>query len=400
MQVSDWIRDISNDSWLVYLKRLSGNDTGATKSHQVGVYFPKNVLTAIFPSIGRVDVKNPERIFKAVVDSDGVGEHELRAVYYNGKKFGDGTTRDEKRITRWKEGVVYTPFQDPEKTGSIAIFAFNNDAAGDSEFMRSWVCRDLSEEEIVEELVGEVEPQTAIFERGDILFGGVLSYEKASTEKYPSEWKEKFPSGAEIINYLFDNKFHVGLNPDERVIKRREHEFSLFKLVESHHVLPLITNGFTDVEEFIRQANSISNRRKSRSGKSLEIHLEKIFVEEGLNSYGTQCVTESNKKPDFLFPSCESYHEEGFSKEMLRMLAVKTTVKDRWRQILNEANKIDTKYLFTLQKGVSENQFKEMSGESVKLVVPRPIHTSFPKMVRPHLLSLSDFIEVTKSIYR
>lgn len=56
------------------------------------------------------------------------------------------------------------------------------------------------------------------------------------------------------------------------------------------------------------------------------------------------------------------------------MLAVKTTCKDRWRQALNEANKINKIYLFTLQEGVSVAQFNEMRAEGVTLVVPSPLH--------------------------
>ncbi len=52
-------------------------------------------------------------------------------------------------------------------------------------------------------------------------------------------------------------------------------------------------------------------------------------------------------KPDFLFPSAGAYHDTEFPVENLRMLAVKTTCKDRWRQILNEADKIHQVHLFT-----------------------------------------------------
>lgn len=392
MDFKDWIFDVANDGWMIYIKRLSANDTGATKSHQAGIYFPKPVLGSIFPSLNRKDIANPECIFTAVVDSDGVPEQQLRVIYYNQK------TRNEKRITRWKQGVKYTPLQDTEKTGSIAVFAFNA-GAGDSEFMKSWVCRNVEEEIYLEEKIGEVDPQSNYFERGDIIFEGVLPTSILRIEKYPVEWNASFPSGAEIINYLLSSGFHAELSVDARIVKRREHEFDLFKLVEHHHSFPLIKKGFENVEEFIKLANSISNRRKSRSGKSLELHLENIFVEEGLNTFGVQCTTEAKKKPDFLFPGCESYHDNDYPDEKLRLLAVKTTVKDRWRQILNEANKIDVSYLFTLQQGVSENQFKEMQGENVRLVVPEPIHKSYPAPIRCDLYSLTGFIEETKAIY-
>jgi hypothetical protein len=78
------------------------------------------------------------------------------------------------------------------------------------------------------------------------------------------------------------------------------------------------------------------------------------------------------------------------------MLAVKTTCKDRWRQILNEADRIPHKHLLTLQEGVSLSQFAEMRAANVTLVVPQPLHYSYEETVRPHLLTFESFIALTK----
>jgi hypothetical protein len=74
------------------------------------------------------------------------------------------------------------------------------------------------------------------------------------------------------------------------------------------------------------------------------------------------------------------------------MLAAKTTCKDRWRQILNEADRIPVKHLLTLQEGVSDTQFLEMRDAGVQLVVPEPVMGSYPDEVQPHLLSLERFL--------
>jgi hypothetical protein len=74
------------------------------------------------------------------------------------------------------------------------------------------------------------------------------------------------------------------------------------------------------------------------------------------------------------------------------MLAVKTTCRDRWRQVLNEADRIATKHLLTLQEGVSEGQFREMTDARIQLVVPEPLISAFPKSIQPHLQSLESFI--------
>lgn len=38
-----WLDKASGDGWVWYAKRLSANDSGATDSHQAGIYIPKHV---------------------------------------------------------------------------------------------------------------------------------------------------------------------------------------------------------------------------------------------------------------------------------------------------------------------------------------------------------------------
>lgn len=103
-------------------------------------------------------------------------------------------------------------------------------------------------------------------------------------------------------------------------------------------------------------------------------------------------VIEGGKRPDFLFPTLTAYENPAFPANRLRMLAAKTTCKDRWRQVLNEASRIATKHLLTLQEGVSEGQFREMQEAGVQLVVPLGLHDSYPEAVRPHLVDFESFL--------
>lgn len=394
--IKTWLRSKSSDDWYFYIKRLSANDTGASGAHQVGVYIPKGYMTFLFPSINRIDTKNPSLYLTAKTSSHDFLEKQVRAIYYN-NKFFDGT-RNEMRITSW--GGSKSPLQDHENTGAIVVLAFCKNEDCDSKLIDVWVCRSLEEENFIETLTGELLPGLSIFtDANKVISGSTVSYDwKSKDYPIPEEWNIKFPSGTEVINYLtqvFDIKADTS---DKKLLLRREAEYSLFKKIEEVHVLELIKSGFTSVDDFIALANSISNRRKSRSGKSLELHLEHIFLENGLTEFETQAKTENNKKPDFLFPSANAYHDLSYPSDKLRMLAVKTTCKDRWRQVLNEADRINDVYLFTLQEGVSKNQFKEMKDSNVKLVVPRPIHSSFHKDIRNEILSLEEFIDKTKSL--
>ena len=138
------------------------------------------------------------------------------------------------------------------------------------------------------------------------------------------------------------------------------------------------------------------NRRKSRSGRSLELHAKAIFSEEGLTKFEHDVVSERKKRPDFLFPSQEAYQDNSFPVSKLRMLAAKTTCKDRWRQVISEADRIDKKHLLTLQEGVSLNQYKEMQEAGIILVVPSPLHKKYHKDIRPDLMFFRDFVTETK----
>jgi hypothetical protein len=157
----------------------------------------------------------------------------------------------------------------------------------------------------------------------------------------------------------------------------------------------VVRAGFPTIDDFVARAQSILQRRKARSGRSLELHARQIFLEERLKEgvqFSHQPQSEFKKRPDFLFPSEAAYKDTNFPISKLRMLAVKTTCKDRWRQIVGEADRIDQKHLLTLQQGVSENQFREMVASGVQLVVPTNLVSSYPKVVRPHLQSFECFI--------
>lgn len=207
-------------------------------------------------------------------------------------------------------------------------------------------------------------------------------------------------AAAEIIRKSIEMRGEGRLAPDERLMRRRACEYEIFQSVEEAFEMPHILAGFSSIESFVARAQTILQRRKARSGRSLELHAKAIFVEESLvegRDFAHQPESEPGKKPDFLFPSAAAYRDPDFPAGRLRMLAVKTTCKDRWRQILNEADRIPNKHLLTLQEGVSETQFAEMRRAGVTLVVPKPLRRSFAKSIQPHLLSLEHFIRDARS---
>lgn len=200
-----------------------------------------------------------------------------------------------------------------------------------------------------------------------------------------------------IEEKVYCHKGDAITNPDKKIISWTNMEYALFRAVEYARYGEIIAKGFQSVEEFVKVANMVLNRRKSRAGKSLEHHLAAIFDRNEIR-YSSQAVTEGNKKPDFLFPSIEAYHDDAFPASGIISLAAKTTCKDRWRQVLNEANRLrdKPKYLCTLQQGISGAQMDEMQAENIILVVPKPYIETYPKDRRDRIWTLFQFVQYVK----
>lgn len=407
--IKNWLNGVTNDEYVWYIKRLSGNDTLANDTHQAGPYIPRGFLFKIFPILEDENKINPDIWFPLSIDShisvvnNNYVDRNIRAVWYNNKLHGG--TRNEARITNF--GGINSPLLDPENTGALTVLAFRVDNNAEAINCRVWVCKDISEEQILEERIGDVEPGKWYVHVNKDEFRSVFKEFTTSEsdcwlsyDQIPREWLIELPTGAEIIEKTVELRSSLQYDPDKRLLRRRDCEFEIFRSVESAVELPIIKQGFDNVDDFIKKALSILNSRKTRTGRSLELHARKIFQEEGLiedEDFSYSPTSEYGKRPDFLFPTEKAYHDEKFPKDKLNMLAVKTTCKDRWRQVLNEADRIPEKYLLTLQEGISEKQFDEMKRAGVHLVVPRPLFSSYSKNIHKHLKSLEEFIKTVQT---
>lgn len=183
--------------------------------------------------------------------------------------------------------------------------------------------------------------------------------------------------------------------PDETLLAWINQEEMLFRTLERHIVQIRIDKGFTDVDDFVAFSLSVQNRRKSRVGFALENHLSEVFNQHGL-IYSQGQVTENKARPDFIFPGIGQYHSPEFPANRLTMLGSKSSCKDRWRQVLSEANKIGNKHLFTLEPGISQNQTDEMRDKNLQLVLPTNLHDSYLESQKGWLMNLCEFIALVR----
>lgn len=213
----------------------------------------------------------------------------------------------------------------------------------------------------------------------------------------------KFPNTADFSRFSRDtSEININLieDPDTALIEYMNWEEKLFRRLERHVVSQRLQEGFIaddghDVDGFINFSLSVQNRRKSRAGYAFEDHLTTVLQANGI-LFTRKAETEFKSKPDFLFPSISQYRNRSFPAEQLTMLGVKTSCKDRWRQVLSEAERIKNKHLLTLEPGISENQTSEMKAHNVQLVVPRALKVTYTPPQQTWLLTLKEFIHVLK----
>ncbi|MGE0446483.1 MAG: type II restriction endonuclease [Vicinamibacterales bacterium] len=201
-----------------------------------------------------------------------------------------------------------------------------------------------------------------------------------------------FPSTREFSAFARDKTDWTDDDPDETIVAWLEREEALFRQLERHIVLKRLRQGFgEDVDEFIAYSLSVQNRRKSRVGHAIENHLEALFSSRTIR-YSRGQVTERASRPDFVFPSIKDYRDFDFPAGRLTMLGVKSTCKDRWRQVLAEADRVPRKHLFTLEPAISTMQTSEMRSRSVVLVMPAALHATFDSEQRADILSVRGFL--------
>lgn len=366
----------SNAAWCQY---ITGNDAGVTGSHQVGYYLPKAVTSVIFDT-PVVRGENKERVVNIKWQDDFITESRF-------KYYGVGT-RNEFRVTRFGRGF---PFLQDTNVGSLLVFA-----KCDYDNFEAFV---LSSDDQIDTFLSyfALPPHKV----GKLIEKGFISKEDALALRFwqIAEQLQDFPTTIAMSQYArecYNSVNHISKNghelmPDDLLLGWLGAEYRLFQEVEAKLYQPILSQHFSSVDEFLKKGLEISNRRKARAGKSLEIHLGELFTHNNL-LFESQGITENKKRPDFLFPDSESYQNFAFPTDQLVILGAKTSCKDRWRQILSEADRVESKHLFTLQQGISRDQLHEMYSNKLTLVVPNQHINSFPKEFRSQLLSLSSFI--------
>jgi len=390
----------------VFIKRLSAVEADTTRSHQ----HEFNGTVELQQLLGYARTTYPARFMWLGGENEGITE-DSTVTWYDARK--NHPTRTEYRLY-----FKSNPVMDMASEGDLLIFARR--PSGELYFLiapaESTVERQLEWLFEAPENIGLMFEHRDINGEHDVKIDYVVRFllEELGIEVQDSDvgfldshlepYIEKglFPTTREFseLTRRIARDVSAADDPDAALLAWMDLEERMFKHLERHIIAVRLEKGFyegseVDVDGFIQFSLSVQNRRKSRVGYALENHLEAVFLAHQVQ-YSRTAVTEHKSKPDFLFPGIDQYRNEGFPTERLTMLGVKSTCKDRWRQVLVEATRIDDKHLLTLEPGISENQTNEMQTNSLQLVLPKRLHETYKPHQQEWLMNVGDFVTLVK----
>lgn len=360
------------------LKFISPNNVGQTGSHEYGYYLPKPAWKLFTPHPPDKGV-NKEHLVDITWPDNRITHS--RIVWY-GKR-----TRSEYRLTRFGENF---PWRTEDNIGDLLVLI----PTGKTTFIAHVL--DLEEDvaDLQAALGVEITETWGVYDR-------FAEMEEIDTDECMTRYFRElaatltdFP-GTKIFSQETVAAFRKCVSdfavvpPDQKIVDLVDAEYKLFRLVERKLCQDQIARMFKSVDDFLGTAASIMNRRKARAGRSLENHVEFVFNEAGIPF---EVRPNIDGKPDIIIPSKEAYDNPAYPDHKLFIVGVKTTCKDRWRQVLNEGTRVSNKHLLTIQQGISTGQLMEMKKANLQLIVPKSLHKKYPNDSPMQLLNIEQFI--------
>ena len=416
------------DAQSVYIKKLSLNDwqwSENPRAHQGGIYIPQvDRDSGFFPPLiakAREPGEAPilEALFEIVWPQAGGEIKKARLVNYRSKG-------EETHLT----GLVKEPFQGISPA-SLFMVARRQLASGAIRFTALIADSTGAAAEYLKELFGIgtdflsgcFEPKAAIKESKervlDYVEHAVLAWRAGTLQDF-SLSHASIPGTGEMAGmaqaeYL---KAHglASLNPfilecpgDAVMRISRDIEYRLFRDFEmktrSMQLVKIILGSetgkmtveralraiITDFSLIDKVLLSAAQQRKSRAGKSFELHIERL-LKDGSVPHEVQVVIESKKRPDFVLPSYRVYADAGRTHEQAVVLSAKTTLRERWKQVHGEIRNCAL-YLATVDENVAASAITEMGEAGIRLVVPESLKTSDAAVYRKqkNVISFKEF---------
>jgi len=359
-------------------KTLSSNDylwANVSNIHQSGVLIGKD-LCSFFPAVDLTIPIFTKDITTYWLEDDNWVPYASKWKHYESKKEYRTTTVSKSSFKQIQPGSMLLM----ARTGDAEYYCYVVDAGDSDEYDYALDYFELRDS-----------PKWGILERKNDFF----IEEDALIDNYfaNNPLPEIIPNIdflSTLSEKLFSQKYQ-GLDfnssePGDLLEKLIDFEYKIYKRYEANHYAIRLKNlsepdiyhldtpekikSFYSgrIDEFSQTFLSMANARKSRVGVTYETHF-RHYLDRIKVKYSYQIRIDGKKKPDFIIPSVELYNTVNRQPDDVILLSLKTTLKERWAQILNEGSKVDTRYLATLDKKVTADQIDEMQEKKVVLVV-------------------------------
>lgn len=255
----------------------------------------------------------------------------------------------------------------------------------------------------IEEILSEIFPAV---ENGT-LANLIEIYKLPSTNEIAKEAREEYLISTDNASL---NPFVIS-NPGDALREITKHrQFEIFKQYERRLIaaelidrlindranitieklVSIIITRIYDVYEVMLRA---SQARRSRVGTSFELHIA-AMMEDGDIPFTAQPII-GKHRPDFALPRIR------FSVDQSLILTAKTTLRERWRQVINET-KGRPIYLATVDERVTSSVIEDLGSLGVKLVVPESLKSSQETEYQnyPNVWTFKDFFYSTRQKYQ
>jgi hypothetical protein len=366
-------------------KVITRNNLGLTGSHEYGFYLPKSAWRMFSP-------QSPEKGVN--YKSDVRVRWQMEVVTNSAVTWYGIGTRSEYRLTKFGRDFEWLK---PSYLGAwLVLVPFS------LEVFHAYVFESDEEIELLTSALGiETLGGWGIFDRTE---QSIETENECLERVFGERLKDicSFPSGLWMAEQAREaaklcTKGGGSESLDASLLRWVHAEYQLFRTLEKKICLPDIRGPFVEIDDFLARAATIMNRRKSRAGHSLEYHVEHLLKSQGL-PFDRQPRIDGKIRPDLLIPGKSAYNDRNFPVDRQMVVGIKTTCKDRWRQILNEGKRISEKHLLTLQEAISTDQLVEMRDANVTLVVPEKFHNGYDLDTGIRLLSIDGFVEKIRGL--
>jgi hypothetical protein len=390
-EIAKWI----DRSEAVFLKKLSRNDSSWADDpgkHQYGFFIPSEIAKSdFFPPLKSTNPAKPH-IFDVAYMTLWPASGELResTIKHYSNKGGEyhhtGVPKDQFLALTPASLLLAGRLAHPVGKASWWFFVVDS-ASEEAEIIENAfglsadfhyglfnpdiIKRGLTDAEL---LLEEIEQAITKGTLDRFVAEQALPPSAALAELAQKEWLRE--NGLDSLN-----PFHLNCPGDVVMRISRDIEFAIYRVHEMRfraaQVAQLLTRGGASpvrnmVLDFARLDAiflSASQTRKSRAGRSFEHHMKRLFL-DGSIRHEEQMVL-SGRRPDFVLPDVQTLNKKGDAI----IVSLKTTLKERWKQVGMERLGGDV-FLATVDDRVSSDVITEMQAQKIMLLVPESLKKS------------------------